>query len=155
MQKFDLKSDLLFPFPIPLLGFAMVIVGAFVVIVNYIAAPIIIFFGAVLITGRQGIVFSETDYSEYYSFITFIRFSRKKSMKPVEKIFINASKVSQKVNTMVTTGITTRNIEYSGYLKFEDGNKLYLKSRKNKESLIEELQALSDFLNTQLEDRTK
>lgn len=93
-------------------------------------------------------------YREYNSFF-FLKFGDWTNFDEVEKIFINSKNVTQKIYTMITTGITTRNVEYNAFMKFGNGTKIYLMGKENKESLLKKLTKISDFLQIEVIDYTE
>jgi len=72
-----------------------------------------------------------------------------------ESIFINASKVTQRMSTRHTMQSTTdAYLEYNGYLKFASGKKIHVDSMKNKALLIKKLTLLSNYLDIDIVDYT-
>lgn len=154
---YDLKAEGLFPFPIPLFGYIL-IAGSFLSLIATIYAfPILLILGVAILSARRGIEFDRehSTIREYYSFFYLLKIGKKEHLGEVEKIFINASKVSQQVNTMVTSGITSRSTEFNAYLKLVNGKKYFLLSGKKKKNLLEKIYPLEVFLETQLFDNSQ
>lgn len=120
-------------------------------------SPVLIVIGIGIISARRGVEFDldSSTIRAYYQFLFIFKTGKKERLSEVDKIFINSGKVSQKVNTMVTTGITVRSVEYDAYLKFRNGKKFYLVSDNNKEKLMERLFPLEAILQTQIFDNTE
>jgi len=70
------------------------------------------------------------------------------------KIYINSGVTSQKICTRVTEGMTVKRKEFNAYLKFGDGTKIFLISKKDKNRLNKRLKKLSDFLRLDIQDNT-
>ncbi|MEM9341398.1 MAG: hypothetical protein AAGA66_21900, partial [Bacteroidota bacterium] len=60
-----------------------------------------------------------------------------------------------KIYSRANDGITVRNREYNAYLKFEDGNKLHLLTKKDKSKLIKKVTEVAEFLQSPITDYTK
>ena len=112
--------------------------------------------GLVILTTHSG---TEIDpatktFREYHSML-FFRRGEKEKYDGVENIFINSSKVSQTVHPAHTLDSATFNhVEYNAYLKFSDGKKIFLMSKKDKDVLIGQLQPIANRLETELVDHT-
>ncbi len=150
-----IKLDKLFPFHFLLLGYALLFVGLLATFLSPYASPFFLFFGALFVTGTRGLEVNEIakKYRAFNAFF-FIKFGEWKSYDQFDHIFINSSKTSQKVNTMVTTGITARNLEYNAYLKFNDGYKLYLSTKRDKAELLNKVSGFAETFSLDVIDHT-
>lgn len=150
-KTIDIPTGRLFPFHFVAFGVGLLIGGIAVVAAGHmIVGLILIFIGAVIVTGYEGteISTSAKTYREYNSFL-FIKKGEIKRYAGIERIFINAGKVSQRMNPPLTAGTKTyTSIEYNAWLKFTDGTKVFLKSDRNKTRLINKLKASASLLNT-------
>ncbi|HMP99174.1 MAG TPA: hypothetical protein PKC24_05285 [Cyclobacteriaceae bacterium] len=91
---------------------------------------------------------------EYNSYL-FIRVGETESYNEIERIFINSSKVSEKIYTPRTLNSSTfHSVIYKAYLKLDDDRKIFLTSKKNKEKLIQFLNPVATTLRTELVDLT-
>lgn len=151
----DIKAES-FPWQAKLLGI-MFLIGALSLSTNYWWLSIIFAgLGLTLLSGHSG---TEIDpvrktFREYNSYL-FMRRGVTEKYNQVEKIFINESKVSQKIYTAHTLDSSTfRSVLYNAYLKFDDGKKIFLTSRKNKERLINLLNPIVGSLGVDLSDTT-
>lgn len=156
-NSLNITSNKLFPIHFQFVGLLILIIGILVAIV-YSPLKALAFFliGLVILTGSQGVEFQKDNkrYREWNS-ILFLKFGKWELLNPVEKIFINASKVSQKFNSaMANTGSSFKHIEYNAYLKFERGTKIFLKSNKNKEKLMKQMMELTQFFGLDVIDNT-
>jgi len=70
----------------------------------------------------------------------------------VEKIFIKKIKVSQRFYGRANQSSTIRNVVYKAFLKFENGETIFLYEHKNKEKVQSKLKRLSHFLETEIID---
>ena len=113
--------------------------------------------GIFILTAYRGIEFdgSSRVFREYNSFLLFMKFGKWEKYKDVEKIYVNSSNVSQKIYTMITHGMTAKNVEYSAYMKIHDSTKLFLASNRNKKMLFRKMAALADFFQLEIIDNTE
>ena len=152
----DVKSGTLFPMPFLVLGAICFIAGAVVFVNHPIIAIVLIVGGILILTSYEGTEIdpSSRTYREYNSFL-FIKKGKAKNYQGIEKIFINSAKVSQRVYTAHTSASATfSNIEYNAYLKFKEGEKVFLLSGKDKTKLLKKLRDISRSLNTSVVDNT-
>lgn len=154
-NKINIRAESL-PWQVKLIG-VLVLIGAPTLIPNYWWLSITLAVaGLALLTGHSGteIDFANKTFREYNSFL-FIRRGVTKNYNEVEKIFINKAKVSQKIYTAHTSSSSTfQSILFNAYLKFDDGRKLFLTSRKNKAKLIKLLNPVVTALAVDLTDNT-
>jgi hypothetical protein len=109
-----------------------------------------------ILTARSGFIIDKNEkrYREYSSFL-FLKTGTWENYANVDVLFINLSKVTQKLNSAHTsTGITTEGVEYNGYLKFGNGEKVHIDSSKKKKVIIEKLNRLAAYLNVDIMDYT-
>lgn len=90
-----------------------------------------------------------------YNSCLFIRVGARERYNEVEKVFINTSKVSQTMYTAHTSHSSAfRYVLFNAYIKFDDGRKLFLTSRKDKVKLIKLLNPVVTALSVDLADNT-
>jgi len=155
-KSVDIRSGRLFPFPFLVLGGAVFFSGMAMLISQPILGVVLMLGGALVLTAHEGTEINPVNhtYREYNSFL-FMKNGEEKKYNDIEKIFVNSAKVSQRVYTAHTLKSSTfTNVEYNAYLKFGDGVKVFLMSRKNKTKLLEKLRDLSRSLNTTVVDHT-
>ena len=76
-------------------------------------------------------------------------------MQDIEKIFVNTSKTKQRFYTAHTNHSSSfENLEFNGFIKFSDGEKVQLLRRRKKSELLKELNRVATFLNVPVEDHT-
>jgi hypothetical protein len=112
--------------------------------------------GILILTAYEGTEINpgSRTYREYNSFL-FLKKGKRKKYGSIEKIFVNSGKVTQKVYTAHTmTSATFSRVEYNAWLKFRDGEKLFLASARNKEKLLKRLNEIAGKLNTSVVDST-
>lgn len=154
---FDMKSEKLFPLHFRFVGGVLVVVGLVVLLPSPILAVILLVLGGALLTGIAGVEFDNQakTYREYNSCF-FLKNGVRKKYDSVEKIFINSMKVSQRMYTAHTNHSSNfHQVEYNAYVKFGEYQKIYLKSMKDKESLLKALSPLAQYLDTQVVDHTE
>lgn len=152
-DTFDLKSDKLFPFQFQLFGVAISFMGLVCIVFAPWAAPFLLLTGLLILTARRGIAFdrSARNYRIYNSFL-FFKKGKPEQYRQFQYLYIHAIRTSQRVNTMVTTGITVKSDEYDGYLKTDDGDRIYLLSHSDKQQLIRKLSKLAEFLELEIRE---
>src|SRR5688500_2393019 len=153
----DIKSGSLFPFPFLVLGAIVFLAAVPVFVSSPILSVFLLITAALILTAHEGTEVNPTSrtYREYQSFL-FIKKGKPKKYNGIEKIFVNSAKVSQKVYTAHTSQSTTfSNTEYNAYLKFNDGVKVFLLSRKSKTKLLEKLRDAARVLNVPVVDNSE
>jgi hypothetical protein len=151
----DIKAE---PFPLQarLIGIVLFVLAAGIVSNYWWISILLVLIGVALVFGYSGtqIDASNKTFREYTSYV-FFKSGDTEKYKSIERIFINRSKVSQKMYTARTLDSSTfRYVLYNAYMKLDDGNKIFLTSRKDKDQLIKFLSPLVKTLNTQLNDNT-
>ncbi|MEX2235689.1 MAG: hypothetical protein WD824_26260 [Cyclobacteriaceae bacterium] len=155
-KNVDIKCGSVFPFPFLVLGAVFFIAGAAVFVTHPVISIVLIVAGVVILTAYEGTEINPASrtYREYNSFL-FIKKGKAKKYNGIEKIFINKAKVSQRVYTAHTSNSAIfTDTEYNAYLKFNEGEKVFLFSGKNKTKLLKRLNDISRSLNTQVVDNT-
>ncbi len=155
-QIVTFKSASLFPPHFKFLGYLFFFMGLILVALTSFFAFIPLVLGALIITGYRGLQFNKAnkDYRDYNSFL-FLKFGKWKKYSHVEDLFINEATTSQKIYTRVNEGTTIRGQEYNAYLKFADGTKIHLMTKKNKEELKKRLSLIANFFQSQIADYTQ
>lgn len=154
--KINLSSGNLFPWYFLLIGGLAIVGGLVLLTSSLVFASICIFIGLLIVTAKSGIIIDPSTkfYRPYYS-VLFLKTGKKKPFSAVEKVYVNANKVSQKIYTAHTLQSSTfKDIVYDAYIKFSDGTKSYLLSSKNKDQLLQQLKQPAQLLKTQLIDNT-
>lgn len=149
----NLKNGLLFPFQFQILGYVLLFAGLALIVINIWASILFVLLGGAIVSAFSGIEFKKDKFREYNSFF-FIKNSKWEPLRKVEKIFIKRVKVSQKLYGRANQSSTIRNTVYKAFLKFENGETLFLYEHKNKETVQSKLKELSDFLKTEIIDYT-
>ncbi len=152
----DVKTGILFPWPFLFLAVILLIVSVSLIAAKTVVAIVLAIGSMVVLSGYSGIEIdtSQKVYREYMSFL-FIKSGKKISYDGIEKIFINTSKVRRQMFTAHTTKSSIySNVEFNGYLKFDDGTKVHLLSKRQKEKLIKHLNKIAAVLQVQIEDNT-
>lgn len=150
---FNLKNGLLFPVQFQILGYVLLFVGLAIIVVNIWASIILIILGGAIVSAYSGIEFKKDKFREYNAFF-FIKNGKWEPLKKVEKIFIKRVKVSQKLFGRANQSSTIRNTVYKAFLKFENGQTIFLYDHQNKGKVESKLKELSDFLKTEIIDYT-
>lgn len=156
LQQLDFKSGKLFPFPFQVVAVLFIIAAVAFFATYAFVSLVLLLLSALILTAHAGVEFnlSGRTYREYNSFL-FIKSGKILPYPGVEKVFINAGRVSQRMYTAhTTTSAVFSNTEYRGYVKLLNGSKIFLTSSKNKEKLVNRLTPLLDYLQTELVDHS-
>ncbi|WMN12351.1 hypothetical protein QYS49_33325 [Marivirga salinae] len=149
----NLKNGLLFPIQFQILGYVLLFAGLALIVINIWASILFVLLGGGIVSAFSGVEFKNDKFREYNSFF-FIKNGKWEPLKNVEKIFIKKIKVSQRLYGRANQSSTIRNVVYKAFLKFENGETLFLYEHKNKETVQSKLKELSDFLKTEIIDYT-
>lgn len=144
------------PWQMKLLGVLLVLGAPAVIMTYWWLAIILAAAGVAILSWHSGteIDHKNRTFREYNS-CWFVRMGDREKFSGVEKIFINKAKVSQAMYTPHTANSSTMHyFIFDAYLKFDDGRKIYLASRKNKARLIKLLNPVVATLGAELSDNT-
>ena len=151
----DIKAESL-PWQVKLMG-ALFLIGASALIATYWWLSILLAAaGFAVLSWYSG---TEIDpagrtFREYNSCF-FIRKGVMERYHEVEKVFINEAKMSQKMYTAHTgSSSMLRYVVFNAYMKLDDGRKIFLTSRKDKQKLLKLLKPVVALLATDLTDNT-
>jgi len=154
--RIDIRSGPLFPWQFLFLGAIVLIIGIGLIVERTLLSVLLILASLFILSGYSGIEFNKTEnvYREYVSFF-LIKSGKWLKLGRMEKIFINSSVVSQRINSAHTarSSIFTSE-EFNAYLKFEDGKKTHLVSKRKKKKLLKVLEKVSAFLLVPVVDNT-
>mgnify|MGYP001816433816 CR=1 FL=1 len=155
-KALNIKTGSIFPWHFQLIAVVIVIGSVALFLTNMVLSLVLLIVGMAMLTSYSGILVdtSKKTYRAYYSVLQ-LKIGDVVSYEGIEKIFVNANKESQKIYTSHTLDSNTfKNIVYDGYLKFMDGNKIHLISKKNKPAVMHKLNEYADFLAVELQDNT-
>ncbi|HYF68418.1 MAG TPA: hypothetical protein VD884_09785 [Ohtaekwangia sp.] len=155
-HKIDINNGRLFPFHFLILGVIFIFIGFPLLTTHLIGGLSFLLAGVFILTAREGVEINTNlktlkEYNAYF----FIKTGEVENYDAIERIFINANKVAQKMYTAHTLNSSTfSDVVYSAFLKFDTGTKVLIQRNKNKEMLIKNVQAIASKLNTQVFDTT-
>ena len=150
----DIKTGNLFPWPFQVLAVILSLIGLSVIAGQLVLGLCLLGASMFVFSGYSGIEIDKANgsYREYLSFL-FLKSGKKIKYGAIEKIFINSSKVKQQMHTAHTSHSSIfTDIEFNGYLKLENGDKIHLLTKRKKEKLVLELNKIALFLNVQIDD---
>ncbi len=155
-SKVIFRSGGLFPFQFQYFAILLSIFSLLLLIRYPIFSPLPLIPALMIFTGSYGLeIIPEQKRYRAFNSILFIKKGQWKSYSAIEKIYITTSSRSQKIYTRVTDGPTIQNKYYNAYMKFSEGNKEFLQSKKHKKALIKNLQILSDKFGMEIIDQTE
>ena len=151
----DFKSGQLFPWQFQLIGVVFIIGGLGALVSAPYVTPFLVIIALLIFTAHRGIEFDAINktYRVYNSFL-FVKTGKTSDYEKVEKIYINLSKVSQKIYSRANLGTTFKNLEYDAYLMFNNSEKIFLLSGKNKEQVLKRLEGISSLFQLDISDNT-
>ncbi len=154
-NKLNFKSEKLFPWQFQFVGILSILAGLVVSLTILLLAPILILIGILILTAYRGIIFdaSKRTYRDYNAFLG-IKIGAESYYQTVEKIYINASNMSQTIYSRANNKAIAQYEEYNAYIKFGDGTKLFICSSKNKSKLIKKLKGLKEYFQLEITDIT-
>lgn len=155
-NSIDFKLDKLFPWQFQLIGVAFLIGGLSAFVSASYVTPFLVIIALIIFTAQRGIEFDglKKTYRVYNSFV-FIKTGKSLKYEKVEKIYINLSKVSQKIYSRANMATTFNNLEYDAYLMFSNSEKVFLFSGKNKKKVLNRLEDLSSFFQLDVSDNSE
>jgi len=155
-SKIDIKTGTLFPWHFQFIAIIVLIIALSIVVEKTALSIFLIIASVFVFSGFSGVEIDKEErvYREYISFF-LIKDGKKLKYPGIEKIFVSTSKTKQQLYTAHTnhSSIFT-NEKFNGYLKFNDGRKIHLLTKRKKENLIKSLKKISAFLEVHVEDNT-
>ena len=155
-SKINFKSGRLFPYQFHYFAVLLSIFSVLLLITYPFFSPLPLIPALIIFTGSFGLEIMP-DKKEYrnYNSILFVRKGRWKNYTYIEKIYITKSFRTQKIYTRVTGGPIIRKEYFNAYMKFEDGDKIFLQSSNHKKLLIRSLQKLSKRIGLKITDHSE
>jgi hypothetical protein len=155
-DKIDVKFGSLFPWPFRLIALIVFLIGLLLILEKTFLSLGLMLIGGFILSGAEGTEINrvEKTYLDYKSFF-FMKRGEKKKYADIEKIFVSTSKRTQQLYTAHTNHSSTfENLEFNGFLKLNDGEKVQLLRKRKKSDLIKVLKRVGTFLNVPVEDNT-
>jgi hypothetical protein len=155
-DKIDVKFGSLFPWPFRLIAVIVLLVGLSLILEKTFLSIGLILVAGFILSGSEGTEINRTEksYLEYKSFF-FMKSGSRKNYGDIEKIFVSTSKMRQEFYTVHTNRSSIfETLEFNGFLKFNNGEKVQLLRKRKKSDLIKELKKVATFLNVRVEDNT-
>jgi hypothetical protein len=133
---------------LPLLAVVMVTKFTFVAI-SFVVV------GVIILTTRYGISVDKASkqYTEYTWFLGY-KNGQAKSYDQIQYLFIKNAKVSRTYNTRIHT-TTITDLEFNGYLKFSEAEKIHIANADDKQKLINKLLPVANALQIRVLDYTQ
>jgi hypothetical protein len=155
-DKIDVKFGSLFPWPFRLIAVIVLLVGLSLILEKTFLSIGMMLIGGFILSGSEGTEINRTEksYLDYKSFF-FMKSGDKKKYSDIEKIFVSTSKTKQQLHTVHTNHSSIfENVEFNGFLKFSNGEKVQLLRKRKRSDLLKELKKVATFLNVTIEDNT-
>jgi hypothetical protein len=153
----DIKSGLLFPLHFRFFS-VLALIGACVLLRESVTlATLLALASLFVLSASEGTVVDShaKRYSEYTSMYFIFRKNDWKMFHEIEKIFIKQSSKSRRITTAHTAQSSQfLYTEYDAWLKFDDGTKVHLFSKKNKVQVGNRTKEIAAKLAVPVEDFT-
>lgn len=153
-DKIDIKFSRLFPWHFIFLAVVVFIIGIALILEKTILSVCLMIASVFILTAYSGteINIADKTYKEYNSFFLFIKSGKRMKYSGIEKLFINRSKVTQRMYSRTSHSSTFWNTEYNGYVKFDDGIKIQLLNKRRKKDVVAAIRKISAFIHVEVED---
>jgi hypothetical protein len=144
-----------FEWPLKIVGIALFLFAIATVTVLPIVALIMFITGVVILTSHYGLHINKTTltYKEYTWFL-FWKIGKEVKFDQIEYLYIKANKVSRTYNSRIQSATIT-DVEYDGYIKFSETEKIHITHARKREQLIAKLSPLKKYLNVKILDYTR
>lgn len=156
-RTLDIVYGKMFPWYFQVVATGLVLGGVIALTAgNLVLGVILLIIAGLIFTAHEG---TEIDpvaktFREYQSFF-YIKTGKPQRYNAIEKIFINAGRVSSTAHTAYTNhSASFSSDEFRAFLKFDSGEKIALRKASNKEKIFREMGVLANRLETELVDGT-
>ncbi|MDZ7648003.1 MAG: hypothetical protein U5K54_12965 [Cytophagales bacterium] len=120
-------------------GFLLLAGGAVLIIKTLVGGVILVSISVVIFTTHYRLAIDLNKKSYYdYVWLLGLKFGDKGMFEKIAYIFIKQNKVSQTMNTRVSSSTIHKEV-YDGYLKFSEENKIHLLTEDSKKKLVKKL----------------
>jgi hypothetical protein len=136
------------------LGFILAPIGLILLFSpQMIAGAILLIAGIIILSThyRIEIDYTKRQYAEYVFLIGVKTGVKRNPFAAIEYVFIKKVRVSQTLNSRVSS-TTIQKVQYDGFLKFSEDNKVHLMALENKGTLLKKLRAIASKLNLKILD---
>lgn len=136
-----------------ILGFILTPTGLLLFSPQFIIGGVMLVAGIIILTThyRLHLDFNKKVYTEYISLMGMRTGQEKKAFPGVEYLYIKQTKVNQTLNSRVSS-TTIQKIQFDGYLKFSNEEKIHLMTLENKTNLRKHLDRIATKINTRVLD---
>lgn len=151
-KKLDFRTSSYFPETIRFVSMLLLLAGLFFIFVNLIAAAILLVPGIIILTTsyRLEIDFENKVYRDYVWFLG-LKNGKTARFENIEYLFIKKSKISQNLNSRISTRTITKDT-FDGYLKFNEAEKIHLLTKDSKSALVGRLKHIAQLLQLKIVD---
>lgn len=152
-NKVDFRTSQYFPSGMILAGVLFIFAGLSVAIAAKLMLGIVIIItGVVMVTThyRLEIDFEKKRYKDYVWFMGMKKGSEER-FETIEYLFINRSKLSQNLNSRISTRTITKDV-FNGYLKLNGVEPIHLLTKENKVALVQRLNKIAALLQVKVVD---
>jgi len=139
-SRISIRSGPIFPYQFQYFAILLIIFSFLLITVKPYLSILPLLPGLIILSSFYGLEIhpGKGEYRNFKSFL-FIKTGSWIAYEGIENIFINSSHQTQKIYTRITEGPIIRKKYYNAYLKFRNGDKAFLISKKNKISLIKKI----------------
>jgi hypothetical protein len=154
-KAFALNTGSYFEWHIKLVGVFFVLAGVAWISQNLIGGIFIIVAGlSTFFTHYHFII--DVEKKVYNDGVTIfgLRLGRTNTYENVEYLFVKPQKVTRTYHSRIQSA-TIKDIEFNGYVRFSENEKIHLVAAKTKQEVIDKLVPLSNYIKVQIVDYTR
>jgi len=152
MRIIDIRIGQYFSGMVLFFGGVLAFAGLMIIFNYPITGLVLILAGVVIFTthNRLQVDLDKKTYHDYV-WILGLKNGDKGTFDRIEYLFIKRSKVSQTMNSLVSSA-TIHKYVFDAYLKFSEKKKIYLMTKESKETLTRKLKPIAAALNVDIVD---
>jgi hypothetical protein len=148
-------SSWYFPWTFKLGGVVLLLFAIVAIASSPIIAVLMFVVGLIILTTHYGFHIDKvaSTYKEYTWFL-FLKIGKEVKFDQIEYLYVKPNKVSRTYNSRIQSATIT-DIEYDGYIKFSEAEKIHVTHAKKREQVIIKLNLLRKYLNVKVLDYTR
>lgn len=155
-NKFSYLTQDYFPPNIKLLGGLFFVVGLLaLVLAKFLAGTIFLLLGILIFTTKYGIAI-DIQAKSYHDFLSIVGYKngKKHPFQSIEYLYITSGKKTTTMQLRANATTITK-LEFNGYIKFSEDEKVHLSSSEKKEKVENFLNQMSSDLKVEVRDLSK
>lgn len=148
----DFRTSPFFPEMTRFVSVLFIPVGAFLISISLFGGAVVIL-GCIMILTTTYRLEIDREKKTYKDYVWFLGLKNGKSQRfeKIEYIFIKKGKMSQTMNSRVSSSVLTKEV-FDGYLRFSESEKIHLLTMENKTKLVNTLKRMANSLEVKIID---